>query len=147
MGECGAVARYNCNKGERVRRHLKVKRWKSEKLKKWKSEKVKRWLRPLKVKRWKVPGNKWFGLITKSDIKPKSACTDFVYCWVYCLPYSLDVARTPPRKRQTGCRQTNEGGTGNDENNLKYLVSGLMIRLGLIAFASFFPKETLNMGK
>ena len=26
-------------------------------------------------------------------------------------------------------------------------MSGLMIRLGLIAFASFFPKETLNMGK
>ena len=36
-----------------------------------------------------------------------------------CLPFSLDVARTPARKRQTGCRQTNEGGTGNDEKQLK----------------------------
>ena len=34
MGECGIVVRYNCNKSERVKRHLKVKRW----------------LRPLKVK-------------------------------------------------------------------------------------------------
>ena len=26
MGECGTVVRYNCNKGERVKRHLKVKK-------------------------------------------------------------------------------------------------------------------------
>ena len=33
------------------------------------------------------------------------------------------------------------------KNNLKYLMNGLMNRLGLIAFASIFPKETLNMGE
>ena len=26
MGECDTIVRYNCNKGERVKRHLKVKK-------------------------------------------------------------------------------------------------------------------------
>ena len=42
-----------------------------------------------------------------------------------------DVAGYIKRIRQTICRQANERWIGNDANNLKYLISGLMNDWGL----------------
>ena len=116
MGECGTVVRYNCNKGERMKRR-------------------------------KVPGNKWFGLNTQSGIKPKSACTDFVYCWASCLHFSLDVAHTPSRKRQTGCRQTNEGWTGNDEKELIIFDERPNEPIGINSIRFHFSKRNTEYGR
>ena len=64
----------------------------------------------------------------KSGIK--AACVLCVVEYVACLIHKV-VADYVKRIRQARRRQANEGGTGNDENSLKYLISDLMPDLGL----------------
>lgn len=70
-----------------------------------------------------------------------------MYCWASCLPFSLDVAHTPARKRQTGYRQTNEGGTGNDEKQLKIFDERPNEPMGINSIHFHFSKGNTEYGR